>query len=174
MDADSQYRRLDGRRSACGSANTNRSILGGYTPANAFTSSFTYTPTSKTVLSARYGYKYLNDKGNTYGLPRARWCFMQGQHRALLHDGRPQYPRSSRVRLESRTSATRSWFCLTSPPATTSTWMSQMFASSGQQHTFKGGYSENRIANRLEDDYPDGRFDIFWGTDFSARNPLIT
>src|SRR6185369_10929183 len=45
------------------------SILGGYTPAEAYTASFTYTPTTKLVLSARYGYKYLNDKGNTYGLP---------------------------------------------------------------------------------------------------------
>src|SRR5262245_14069852 len=45
------------------------SINGGYTPANAYTASFTYIPTSKLILSARYGYKYLNDKGNNYGLP---------------------------------------------------------------------------------------------------------
>src|SRR6185295_14011293 len=45
------------------------SIGGGYTPSNAYTASFTWTPTPKLVFSARYGYKYLNDKGNTYGLP---------------------------------------------------------------------------------------------------------
>jgi len=48
----------------------NLAILGGYTPANAYTASFTYTPTPNLILSARYGYKYLNDKGNTYGLQR--------------------------------------------------------------------------------------------------------
>ena len=41
----------------------------------------------------------------------------------------------------------------------------------GQQHTFKGGYAENRIANRVEDDYPDGRFDFYWGEDFDAETP---
>jgi len=37
----------------------------------------------------------------------------------------------------------------------------------GQQHVIKGGYAENRIANRVEDDYPNGRFDIYWGEAFS-------
>jgi len=41
----------------------------------------------------------------------------------------------------------------------------------GQQHVIKGGYAENRIANRLEDDYPDGRFDIYWGEEFERGDP---
>src|SRR5204863_2667284 len=43
------------------------SILGGYVPASNYTASVVYTPTSKIILEARYGYKYLNDKGGSYG-----------------------------------------------------------------------------------------------------------
>jgi hypothetical protein len=48
---------------------TDQSIQGGYTPAQAYTASFNYTLTPNLIVSARYGYKYTNDKGNTYGLP---------------------------------------------------------------------------------------------------------
>ena len=48
---------------------TDQSIQGGYTPAQAYTASFNYTITPNLIVSARYGYKYTNDKGNTYGLP---------------------------------------------------------------------------------------------------------
>ena len=40
---------------------------GGYVPSNATTLGANYLPSSKLLISARYGYKYLNDKGNTYG-----------------------------------------------------------------------------------------------------------
>src|SRR5207253_1075847 len=42
----------------------------------------------------------------------------------------------------------------------------------GQQHTFKGGWSVNRIANDVHDDYPNGRFDEYWGEGFT-RGSLI-
>src|SRR5262245_58053920 len=64
------------------------SVGGGYTPSSAYTAAVTYTPTSKLVLSARYGYKYLNDKGSTlnanytatlgsYGLPAGPYHIYQ-------------------------------------------------------------------------------------------------
>ena len=35
--------------------------------SNATTLGVNYLPSSKLLLSGRYGYKYTNDKGNTYG-----------------------------------------------------------------------------------------------------------
>src|SRR2546425_5492694 len=46
------------------------SIQGGYTPAQAYTASLNFIPTSKLVVSARYGYRYFNDKDGNYGLPQ--------------------------------------------------------------------------------------------------------
>jgi hypothetical protein len=37
----------------------------------------------------------------------------------------------------------------------------------GQQHYLKGGFSLNRISNKVKDDYPNGRFDFYWGEGFT-------
>lgn len=44
------------------------------------------------------------------------------------------------------------------------TYITRLF---GQQHTFKGGWALNRISNQVIDDYPNGRFDIYWGEAFN-------
>src|SRR5262249_27420862 len=143
------------------------SIGGGFTPAEAYTSSFTYTPTSKLILSARYGYKYLNDKGNTYGLPSGTLLLYQRATSGPTYSG-PPVP---------ATLAGAAGFQNISNPfqvikdVTTrhnvyldGSYNLRLF---GQQHTFKGGYALNRIANEVVDDYPNGRFDIFWGEGFT-------
>ena len=152
--------------------NTNFSRLGGYTPANAFTASFTYTPTSKTVLSARYGYKYLNDKGNTYGLPSGTLVLYQRPTSGPSYSG-PPVP-SVFAGSAGKQNISNPFLVLFDITTRKNLYLdaSQIVRLFGQQHTFKGGYAENRIANRLEDDYPDGRFDIYWGEAFD-RAPLV-
>lgn len=150
---------------------TNFANLGGYTPANAFTASFTYTPTSKTVLSARYGYKYLNDKGNTYGLPSGPWVRYLNPTSGSSYVG-PDVP-SAFDGPSGFTNISSPFMVLFDITTRKNLYLdaSQIFRIAGQQHTIKGGYSENRIANRIEDDYPNGRFDIYWGLDFSRGTP---
>jgi hypothetical protein len=144
-----------------------QSILGGYTPANATTVSFTYTPTSKLILSARYGYKYLNDKGNTYGLPSGVLVLYQTATSGSGYVGPPVpgafagaagFQNSSNTFQVLRDITTRHNVYLDG------SYIARVF---GQQHAFKGGYSLNRIANDVEDDYPNGRFDFNWGEGFS-------
>ena len=151
---------------------TNFANLGGYTPANAYTASFTYTPTSKTVLSARYGYKYLNDKGNTYGLPSGTLVLYARATSGASYVG-PPVP-SAFAGPAGKQNISNPFLVLFDITTRKNLYLdgSQIFRLAGQQHTIKGGYAENRIANRLEDDYPDGRFDIYWGEDFS-RGTLV-
>ncbi|MDQ2977194.1 MAG: TonB-dependent receptor [Acidobacteriota bacterium] len=149
---------------------------GGYTPATAYTASFTWTPTSKVVLSARYGYKYLNDKGNTYGLPT----------NPLI-----SYSTCSNVSATTCTSYIKGPLGLTPPAAvqqaeryqnTISTFNtvydittrhniyldgSYLADIAGQQHILKGGFAINRIENRVKDDYPNGLFIFNWGEGFT-------
>jgi hypothetical protein len=141
------------------------SILGGYTPSQAYTASFTYTLTPNLILSARYGYKYLNDKGNNYGLPAGTFITYST---ATSKQTSPPVPNNL---------AGAAGFTNISNPFTVTkdqttrhnvyldaVYIKRLF---GQQHTFKGGYALNRIANQVNDDYPSGRFDITWGDAFS-------
>src|SRR5262249_28181578 len=52
-------------------------IQGGWQPANAYTAAVNYTVTPSILLSARYGYKYQNDKIGNYGLPLAPYIVYQ-------------------------------------------------------------------------------------------------
>jgi hypothetical protein len=145
----------------------NLSILGGYTPANAYTASFTYNPTSKLLLTARYGYKYLNDKGNTYGLPSGPLTLYQTATSGASYTGPPVPAQFAGP--AGKQNISNPFLVLFDITTRHNVYLDASYVTriAGQQHTFKGGYAINRIANRIEDDYPDGRFDFFWGTDFS-------
>lgn len=147
--------------------NTDFSRLGGYTPANAYTASFNYTPTPKLILSARYGYKYLNEKGNTYGLPINTLLLYQRSTSGSSYVGPPVpadvagaagFQNISNPFVVLKDVTTRHNVYLDA------SYITRLF---GQQHTFKGGWSLNRIANDVHDDYPNGRFDIYWGEAFN-------
>lgn len=53
------------------------SIQGGFRPAQSFNGSATYTISPRLILTARYGYKYLNDKDSNYGLSGAPFVTYQ-------------------------------------------------------------------------------------------------
>ena len=146
---------------------TDFSKLGGYTPASAYTASFNYTPTPKLILSARYGYKYLNEKGNTYGLPTDTLLFYQRSTSGSSYVGPPVpaavagaagFQNISNPFVVLKDITTRHNVYLDG------SYIARVF---GQQHTFKGGWSVNRIANDVHDDYPNGRFDEYWGEGFT-------
>jgi hypothetical protein len=145
----------------------NLSILGGFTPASAYTASWNYTPTSKVVLSARYGYKYLNDKGNTYGLPSGPLTIYQTATSGTAYVG-PPVP-AAFAGPAGKQNISNPFLVLFDITTRHNVYLDGSYVAriAGQQHTFKGGYQLNRIANRVEDDYPDGRFEFTWGSDFS-------
>lgn len=142
------------------------SIQGGYTPASAYTASFNYTPTSKLILSARYGYKYLNDKGQNYGIPSAaRYVYAAPTSQSTVANGFLAVP--SQFAGVTNFANVSSTFQVIKDITTRhnvyldGSYIARIF---GQQHTFKAGYSINRIANTVVDDFINGNFNIFWGT----------
>jgi hypothetical protein len=143
------------------------SIGGGYTPASAYTASFTYTPTSKFVFSARYGYKYLNDKGNTYGLPTAPLILYQRATSGSSYVG-PAVPAAftGPAGFQNVSNTFNVFYDITTRH---NLYLDGSYLAhiGGQQHTFKGGYSLNRIENKVKDDYANGRFDFYWGEGFT-------
>jgi hypothetical protein len=143
------------------------SIGGGFTPSNAYTASFTWTPTSKFVLSARYGYKYLNDKGNTYGLPTAPLILYQRATSGSSFVGPPVPAQFAGPAGFQNVSNTFNVFYDITTRHNVYLDASYLASIGGQQHTFKGGYSLNRIENKVKDDYANGRFDFYWGEGFT-------
>ena len=146
---------------------TDFSKLGGYTPANAYTASFTWTPASKWVFSARYGYKYLNDKGNTYGLPTNPLILYQRATSGSSYVG-PAVPAAfaGPAGFQNVSSTFNVFYDITTRH---NVYLDASYTASiaGQQHVLKGGYSLNRIENRVKDDYANGRFDFYWGEGFT-------
>ncbi|HKX32210.1 MAG TPA: carboxypeptidase regulatory-like domain-containing protein [Blastocatellia bacterium] len=144
------------------------SITGGYVPASNFTTSFNYTPTSKLILSVRYGYKYLNDKADAYG--KSQLPYLITQQPSLDQNGNPVLPGIPTQYLATAGSSNVTNTFTTNYDITTrhniyldANYLTRFFG----QHSFKGGYAINRIANRVRDDYPDGRFDIYWNDSFT-------
>jgi len=136
------------------------SIQGGYTPSQAVNTGATYSVTPNFILSARYGYKYLNDKGSNYGIPNGSLYRLPGigsDWRA--HSGRAPALRTSATRSKTiRDMTTRHNVYLDG------TYITRLF---GQQHTFKVGYALNRVGNDVLADYPNGNFLIYWNDAFT-------
>jgi outer membrane receptor protein involved in Fe transport len=138
------------------------SIQGGYTPAKAYTASFTYTPTSKLILSARYGYKYLNDKGNTYGLPGSPRYVYATATQGPSYSG-PAVP-ANLVGNAGFANVSSTFQVLKDITTRHNVYLDGSYTTNLHgQHTFKGGYSLNRMANDVQDDFLNGSFTINWG-----------
>ena len=140
------------------------SINGGYTPANAYTASFNYIPTSKLILSARYGYKYLNDKGHTYGLPTVpRYVYQQPTSAQTSPAVPAQFAGAANFQNVGST-----FQVLKDITTRHNVYLDASYTTNlAGQHTFKGGYALNRMANDVKDDHINGLFLINWGTGFS-------
>lgn len=142
------------------------SVLGGFIPAQAFTTSFNYTLTPSLVLEARYGYKYMNDKGNTYGLPTNPLYSYATATSGTGYDG-PVVPAQFAGQIGFANSTTT--FKVDYDTMTRhNIYLNGIYNKRvfGQQHIIKGGFTMNRISNHVNDDFADGSFVIDWGHDF--------
>jgi carboxypeptidase family protein/TonB-dependent receptor-like protein len=149
------------------------SITGGYAPASNYTASVNYTPTSNLILSARYGYKYLNDKGDAYGKSPLPYLVTQRPSFTVDATGQP-VPVVPGIPVQYFATASSSNVSSTFQTLYDITERHNVYLDAnyitrilGQQHSIKGGYAINRIGNRVKDDYTNGRFDIFWNSGFT-------
>jgi hypothetical protein len=148
---------------------------GGYTPSSNYSASFTYTPTSKLVLSARFGYKYLNDKGSnlnaaytalggSYGLSGEPYLIYRSNSASQTAPPVPaQFAGSTNF-----TNVSNTFLTIKDITTRHNLYLDASYTTriGGQQHVLKGGYALNRLSNDVNDNYTNGQFDIFWGEDF--------
>jgi hypothetical protein len=138
-----------------------QSILGGFVPAQTATAGLNWNPNSKFVISARYGYKFQNDKDGNYGIPSAPFITYQtassaaGLPVAVPGGGGFNTVSTTLQTVEDATSRHNAYLDLT-------------YALNA--HTFKAGYALNRVANDVSIDYPNGRFLMYWGDSFSRAS----
>jgi hypothetical protein len=135
-----------------------QAILGGYIPAQTVSTALNWTPSSKFVVSARYGYRYLNDKDGNYGLPSAPFITY---NTASSQAGLPvPVPGGAGFRTTSSTLKTQFDVTTRHNVNVDATYVAQ-------NHTFKVGYALNRLANSVSRDYENGQFTVNWGEAFS-------
>jgi outer membrane receptor protein involved in Fe transport len=149
-----------------------QSIQGGYLPAQQVSAGINWTPAANFVVSARYGYKYQNDKDGNYGLSQDPYVSYQTASSAA---GLP-VPTPGGVGFANVSTT----FGIAKDITTRHNGyfdMTYVANIGSQQHTFKAGYAINRVANDVLNDYTNGFFQIFWGDAYqrgsisNARGP---
>ncbi len=139
------------------------SIQGGYEQANQTSLGVNYIPSSKLLLSARYGYNYLNGKGNTYGKDDAPYYTYQtaSSHNGLVVPA--QFAGAAGFANVSNPFQTQYDRLTRHNVYLDATYFGTI---GGQNHTLKGGYMLNRLADDVQSNYPQGFFQVFWNEDF--------
>jgi hypothetical protein len=149
---------LPDRDARIAAPSNDQSILGGYLPAQTAGAGFNWTPTTKFFVSARYGYKYQNDKDGNYGLPGAPFTTYITNSSAA---GLP-VPVPGAAGFNTTSSTLKTQFDVTTRH---NVYLDATYAA--QSHTFKVGYALNRVGNEVSRDYENGRFTVNWGEAFS-------
>ena len=139
-----------------------QSIQGGYLPAQQLATGLTYTPKSNFVISARYGYKYQNDKDGNYGLSQSPFITYNTSSSAVPLP----VPTPGGAGFSNVSSTINNQFDITTRHNGYFD-MTYVATLGGQQHAFKAGYAINRVGNQTLNDYTNGRFTVNWGEAYS-------
>ncbi len=131
-------------------------VQGGWQPSSALTASANYVITPRWLVSARWGYKYQNDKLGNYGLSTAPYLTYTNaaSNAGLPVPAQVNFPNG--YRNVSSTLAVRKDI----------TTRNNIYLSSSLllgKHNFKFGYDMSRLSNDVNSDYTNGQFNIFWG-----------
>jgi hypothetical protein len=140
------------------------SVQGGYSQSNATNLGVNWIPNSRVLISARYGYKYLNDKGNTYGKDQVPYLVYNTE------SARAGLPVPAQFVGAGGFTNVASTFVVDHDLLTRqNVYLDGTFFASagGQNHTFKVGYALNRIGDDVLSNYTNGRFNINWGDAYS-------
>jgi hypothetical protein len=144
------------------------SSLGEFVPSQAYSLAASYSVNSRLLFSARYGYKYLNNRTDNYGLNNSPYITYRTPSASA-----PEIPDEfdGVAGFESRTAPFVTHRNITSRH---NLYLdtSRVSMIAGQQHILKAGYALNRVMNDVADGYPNGRFEIFWGETFSRGSTI--
>ncbi|HKR60076.1 MAG TPA: TonB-dependent receptor, partial [Pyrinomonadaceae bacterium] len=145
------------------------SQLGGRVAANNFTGSGVWTPTSKLVISGRFGRNYLNEKDSSYGVPA-------GPRIRCLNGGSPvgvpaTNPCASGFNSTSDITKTVKDI---STRKTLEADASYLVDNLAGRHAFKFGYQLNKLSNDVDQGYFGvGEVRLFWGQSDRGIGPGV-
>ena len=134
-------------------------VQGGFQPSQQYSAAATYTFTPKFLVSSRYGYRYQNDKLFNYGLSGLPFISYQTTAPA----GVPT-PGGTGFTNVSSTLGTK--YDITDRH---NLYIDASVLTGA--HTIKFGYLLNRLGNRVQSDFTNGRFQVYWNEAFS-RGPI--
>lgn len=135
-------------------------VQGGWQPSSATTVSANYVLTSRWLVTARYGYKYQNDKNLNYGLSSLPYLIYNN---AAANAGLPV---PAEVNFPNGYRNVTSTFAVQKDITT----RNNVYLSSAVmfgKHNLKFGYDMSRLSNDVNSNYTNGQFSIFWGDAFS-------
>lgn len=144
------------------------SLQGGRINANTFTSQVTWTPTSKAVVSVRYGRGFLNEKGSgTYALPNETRFQCSG----LASSSAYTTGSAGCARLFQNNLNNFATLRDVSIRNTFNADLSYLLTNFGGTHNFKGGYEYGTVKNDVSQGYRGtGIVTLQYGRDFSFYN----
>ena len=149
---------LPDRDARIAAPSNDQSILGGFLPAQTASAGLSWTPSANFVVSARYGYKYQNDKDGNYGLPSAPFV----TYRTPSSNAGVPVPVPGGTSFSTTSSTLKTQFDVTTRQ---NVYVDATYVL--QNHTFKVGYALNHVGNEVSRDYENGRFLVNWGEAFS-------
>jgi hypothetical protein len=135
------------------------SAQGGFQPSQQYSAAATYTFNSKFLISARYGYRFQNDKLGNYALSGLPFITYQTAAPAGVPvPGGVGYSNVSSTLGIVKDVTDRH-----------NVYLDGSYLAG--KHSFKFGYLLNRLGNQVLSDYTNGRFQIYWNEAFS-RGPI--
>jgi len=137
----------------------NLTVQGGFQPSQQYSASATYTFTPRFLVSARYGYRYQNDKLFNYGLSGLPFISYQTAAPAGV-------PTPGGAGFTNVSSTLGTQYDVTNRH---NVYLD--FSYIAGSHTLKFGYLLNRLGNQVQSDFTNGRFQVYWGEAFS-RGPI--
>ena len=140
------------------------SIQGGYQPSQSMNVGGTYSITSKWIATARFGYKYQNDKLGNYGLSGLPFLQYQTASSASKVPVPAAFAGATGFRNVTTTLGVVKDITTRQNVYLDSNYIANV---AGQQHIFKFGYSRARVSNDVSTNFTNGSFQIFWGDPFT-------
>ena len=126
-------------------ADTRLPFRGGFTPANSVAGQATYTPLSNLSITFKMGRNYLNDKGGNYDIDTTNPRGNIGNPCGPPIVGCPPFTTSPGATWgPSANTGTTFDITTRNTISADATWIVRLF---GQQHTLKGGWQRNKVAN---------------------------
>jgi len=146
------------------------SVQGGYQPSQTVTWGANYSITSRWLVSARFGYKYQNDKLGNYGLSGAPYLTYATASAQSKTPVPAQFAGANGYRNVTSTLGVVKDITTRRNMYFDSSYIANL---GGQQHLFKFGYARARVSNDVSTNFTNGSFTIYWGDSFnrgSVRN----